>query len=275
MRLSRLFKRVLIIMMILFGIVATTTSLLSGWNLYRSLTEEFKSKGTAIARSIADFSVEILLNRDASTIQAIIDQFLNIKGVSYVFVLDAQRQVISHTFVPGIPEEVLHLREDVPTSAIQEAIETKELHIKGQGDVIDISSPILAGVAGRVHVGMDKQLIRDNILSVVIRQQGLIFVIFLISIVLAYILVSRISQPLGRLAEHAKQLASFDFSTQKDMPSDHLQSLVLSARDEVGELAESFVYMEQELRKSIKNLTETTAAKERIESELKLPVPSR
>jgi sigma-B regulation protein RsbU (phosphoserine phosphatase) len=54
------------------------------------------------------------------------------------------------------------------------------------------------------------------------------------------------------------------------MPSDHLQSLVLSVRDEVGELAESFGYMEQELRKSIKNLTETTAAKERIESELKI-----
>ncbi|PON12110.1 hypothetical protein C2W62_41330 [Candidatus Entotheonella serta] len=57
---SKLLKRALMIMILLFGIVATTTSILSGWNLYRSLTEEFKSKGTAIARSIADFSVEIL-----------------------------------------------------------------------------------------------------------------------------------------------------------------------------------------------------------------------
>ena len=47
-------------------------------------------------------------------------------------------------------------------------------------------------------------------------------------------------------------------------------SLPLNSQDEVGELAASFVYMEQELRKSIKNLTETTAAKERIESELKI-----
>lgn len=270
MRMSRLFKRVLIIMVILFGIVAMTTSFLSGWNLYTSLTDEFKSKGTAIARSIADFSVEILLNRDASTIQAIIDQFLNIKGVSYVFVLDAQRLVISHTFVPGIPEEVLRLREDVPASALRDEIETKVLSIQGLGDVIDISAPILAGVAGRVHVGMDRQLIRKHILSVVIRQQGLLFVIFLLSIVLAYILVNRISRPLQRLAEHAKQLASYDFSSQQEMSSDDLKSLTLSSRDEVGELAESFIYMERELSKSIKNLTETTAIKERIESELKI-----
>ena len=60
MKMSKLLKRALMIMILLFGIVATTTSILSGWNLYRSLTEEFKSKGTAIARSIADFSVEIL-----------------------------------------------------------------------------------------------------------------------------------------------------------------------------------------------------------------------
>jgi sigma-B regulation protein RsbU (phosphoserine phosphatase) len=254
----------------LFGIIATATSLLSGWNLSRSLTDEFKSKGTAIATSIADSSVEILLNRDASTMQAIIDQFLDITGVSYVFVIDAQREVISHTFVPGIPEEVLRLHEDFPTPGFREVIGIQELHIKGLGDVIDISAPILAGVAGHVHVGMDRKLIRDNILSVVIRQQGLIFVIFLMSIVFAYILVGRISQPLKRLAEHAEKLASYDFSAQGDLQSDDIRSLALNAQDEVGELAESFVYMEQELRKSIKNLTETTAAKERIESELKI-----
>jgi sigma-B regulation protein RsbU (phosphoserine phosphatase) len=54
------------------------------------------------------------------------------------------------------------------------------------------------------------------------------------------------------------------------MLSGDIQSLTLNSRDEVGELAESFVYMEQELRKSIKNLTATTAAKERIENELKI-----
>ena len=74
MRLSRLFTKALIIIVILFGLIALTSSILLGWNLYKSLTEEYESKGTAIAQSIADSSVEILLNRDASTIQAMVDQ---------------------------------------------------------------------------------------------------------------------------------------------------------------------------------------------------------
>jgi len=40
------------------------------------------------------------------------------------------------------------------------------------------------------------------------------------------------------------------------------------SNDEVGKLTNSFLYMEQSLKKHIKDLTETTAAKERIESEL-------
>lgn len=184
--------------------------------------------------------------------------------------IDAQRELISHTFVPSIPEEVLRLYEDVPALALGEEIKIQELNIKGLRDVIDIASPILAGVAGYVHVGMDRKLIRHNILSVVIKQQGLIFIIFLITIVLAFILVGRISQPLKRLAEHAKELASFDFSAEEEMQADDIRFFALNSQDEVGELAASFVYMEQELRKSIRNLTETTAAKERIESELKI-----
>jgi sigma-B regulation protein RsbU (phosphoserine phosphatase) len=41
-----------------------------------------------------------------------------------------------------------------------------------------------------------------------------------------------------------------------------------SSNDEVGELAESFITMEHALRQSVRDLKETTAAKERFESEL-------
>ena len=270
MKLSRLFKKTLFIMIVLFGTIATGTSLLSGWNLYRSLTSEFQSKGTAIAKSIADSSVEILLNRDASTLQAVIDQFITINGVSYVFVIDLHGEVVSHTFVPGIPTEVRRLQETSRRPGPRADLRITEFRIDGRGDFIDLSAPILAGEAGYVHVGMDKQLIRANLWSVVLRQQALIFIIFFISIILAYILVSRISQPLKQLAEHAKKLAAYDFTAPEGLSAPHLEPFAVDSQDEVGELAASFIYMEQELRTSIKTLTETTAAKERIESELKI-----
>ena len=44
-------------MIILFAIIAMTTAISTGWNLYNDLIAEYKSKGTAIARSIASSSV--------------------------------------------------------------------------------------------------------------------------------------------------------------------------------------------------------------------------
>ena len=71
---ASLFTKTLFIMVVLFGIIATGTSILSAWNHYRSLTREYQSKGVAIAKSIADSSVELLLNADVSTIQSVVDR---------------------------------------------------------------------------------------------------------------------------------------------------------------------------------------------------------
>jgi HAMP domain-containing protein len=258
-----------VLIVVLFGIIASATSILSGWNLYRNLTQEYQSKGVAIAKSIADSSVELLLNADVSTIQSVVDQFTEIEGVSYVIVFDGQGEAISHTFVPTVPGDVLELQRQTRTQAFNGGALTNNLRVEGMGDFLDIALPILAGVAGYVHVGMDRSLIRSRIWSAVATQQGLMFVIFLLSVLVAYALVSRISQPLKQLAGHAGKLATQDFSEPVTGPSD-IDGLSKKSRDEVGELAESFITMERALRQSVRELKETTAAKERIESELKI-----
>ena len=91
---SRLFRKTLALMIVLFGIIATGTSVVSAWNLYHQLTQEYRSKGAAIARSIADSSVEILLDRDPATVQAVVDQFAAIEGVAYVFVADRSGDIL-------------------------------------------------------------------------------------------------------------------------------------------------------------------------------------
>ncbi|MEW5816386.1 MAG: hypothetical protein AB1798_13440 [Spirochaetota bacterium] len=109
LRISKLFRKNLLIIVGLFGIVGIITTIFSGWSLNKHITNEYKSKGMAIANAIAHSSVEIVLNRDASTIQSIIDQFIEIEGVSFVFVIDSEGEIISHTFVPTVPEEALTL----------------------------------------------------------------------------------------------------------------------------------------------------------------------
>lgn len=233
MIMSKLFKKTLLIIIILFIVIAVTIAISSGWNLYKDLVQEYKSKGTAIAKSIAGSSVEILLNRDASTIQAMIDQFLEISGVFYVFVVDSQGEIVSHTFVPNVPDEILKIKnEKVKTISIQ------DLYTEGGGKFIDIAAPILEGMAGYVHVGMDKGMIMSQMQAAMIRQLALISVIFIFSVTMAYFLVNRVSQPLNELSEYARKLASHDFSSDVDIKS----------HDEIGLLADTMKSMATDLR---------------------------
>lgn len=84
--------------------------------------------------------------------------------------------------------------------------------------------------------------------------------ILLLSFVI--VLISRsISRPLRAMAKATEEMARGNL----DAPVP-----VVRSRDEVGVLAESFSRMGESLKKYIRDLTETTAAKERIESELSI-----
>ena len=86
--------------------LAAITWYISVQTLRQNMTEEFTSKGTAIARSLASSSVDLLLTRDASTVQSAIDQFV-ISGVKYVMVYDSARNLVAHTFAPLVPAGIV------------------------------------------------------------------------------------------------------------------------------------------------------------------------
>lgn len=266
---SRLFKKTLVVMIVLFGAIATATSAVSGWNLYTQATRDYESKGAAIARSIAGSSAE-LLHRDVATIQSLIDEFATIDGVAYIFVADESGDVVSHTFVPGIPEPVLRAQRDIQREGLRDDLITITwLEAGASLDAVDIAAPILAGAAGYAHVGMDRRLLRARARSAILGQQGAVFAVFLATIGVSWVLVNRISQPLNLLARHARTLAAKDFTSEPHV-SGEVVALSERSHDEIGHLASSFIHMERALQQYIVNLRDTTAAKERIESELKV-----
>lgn len=226
MRMSKLFQKTLLGIIFLFVIIFVTISLFSGWHLYNNLTEEYKSKGSAIASSIASSSAETILNLDSATVQAMIDQFLEIEGVSYVFVINSSGEIISHTFIPTIPEEILKLSENHHSGI-------KDITINGMGDFLDIVAPITEGAVGYVHVGMNKNNINQKMWTVLGKQLTLLSGIFIFSVILAYFMVNRISQPLNQLTEYAKKLLAHDFSAKVE----------INSKDEIGLLANTMQSM--------------------------------
>ncbi|WP_319761497.1 ATP-binding protein [Maridesulfovibrio sp.] len=238
MKMSKIFQKTLLLNFVLFGVISTSMSLVSALTLHDHMVAEYISKGKAIASSIASSSVEILLNRDASTIQSMINQFKDSDGAAYVYVQDSNGEIISHTFVPEVPEILSG------TSIRPESISIRELDIPETGEVIDITKPILAGMAGYVHVGMDKEIINKYVWAAIAKLQVVMFFIFWGSVFILYMMVKRISEPLNQLTEYAKKLSDHDFTAD----------IEITSKDEIGLLGGTMKNMADELTTLISGL---------------------
>lgn len=102
--------------------------------------------------------------------------------------------------------------------------------------------------------------------DVVTRQSIIITMIFIGSLGVAFAMVSRMARPLNLLASHAKDIPSIDFTSQ-DEDESPIDMLPIKSNDEVGRLAESFIYMKSELKKNVKELIETTRQKKEAAEE--------
>src|SRR5262245_28355940 len=107
MKRSRLFKRVLVAVLVLFGTSAVLSALMAAWSLAGVLDREYRSKGMAIALTVAGASIDgLLVTGDVASLQAMVDQYVETEGVSYILVRDAEGEIIVHTFEPEVPTEI-------------------------------------------------------------------------------------------------------------------------------------------------------------------------
>jgi len=105
--------------------------------------------------------------------------------------------------------------------------------------------------------------------KIVSKLSSLIAIILFCSIIITGWIVSRISKPLNILSNYVKKFSSTDF-TKEDKEKSLINKLQVKNNDEVGRLAESFIFMQKELRTNIRELIKTTAVNERIEGELNI-----
>ena len=227
MKIQKIHRTTLFGIFSVFAMMSISTSALCIYTVDTHLSEEYETNSAGIAKTIADASVDILLNRDLSTLQSLIDQFIDIQGVSYVYITDEHGAFLAHTFVPGVPSEI--------SNGPRSHSETIDRTIAGMGDFVEVSSPILGGVAGSVHLGMDTGLIALKIQQAVGRQVYLISCIFLLGVLVATWLMYRSGKQVDSLLTFAMGLA-------KKSPMDDKVKRVLERHDEIGTLAQLFEY---------------------------------
>jgi len=230
---QKLFRVPLFGIFLLFGIIAVSTSWVCIATVDSQLSEEYESNSAGIAQTIADASVDIILNRDLSALQSLIDQFLEIQGISYIYIVDENGEFLAHTFVPGIPGEIL--------ASDTASTETVERQLFGADTFVEVGSPILAGVAGAVYIGMDKSIITLKIQQAVGQQMYLISSIFLVGIIAAVALMNLAAKPVENLLGYAVQLARAE-QEDGEREDGAEPNPLLERDDEAGQLARLLLY---------------------------------
>ena len=211
--------------------LAAITWYVSVQTLRQKMTEEFTSKGMAIAKSLASSSVDLLLTRDASTVQSAIDQFAAISGVQYVVVYDAGRHLVAHTFAPLVPAGLVE-KNVVPGDVVQQIKDVQYTDpVTGtESHIIDIGVPVLAGQLGTVRVGMDRAIIEAAAAGAGERLLFIFAGAAVVAVLAGVVFARRISKPIGEVVRIAERVGQGDLS--KLVP--------VTSRDEIGQLAHTF-----------------------------------
>ncbi len=211
--------------------LAAVTWYVSVQTLRRQMTEEFTSKGSAIANSLASSGVDLILTRDASTVQALIDQFAGISGVAYVMVYDPSKAQIAHTFVPFVPPDLVDKNVVAGDVAKQvREIEYADPVTGAPRHIIDIGVPMLGGTIGTVRVGMDRTIID----AAAARAGWFLFAVFggvaVAAVLAGVVFARRLTRPLGQIVRVAERVGRGDLA----------ETVKVTSRDEIGLLAHTF-----------------------------------
>jgi putative methionine-R-sulfoxide reductase with GAF domain len=252
-RIPRFFQRPLIGVFALLVLVTILSATVYALNDRRVMLDQFENRGVVIASNIANANLDLLYSREVATIQSAVDQAYNPEqGVGYIFVVDDTGLIIAHTFAPRIPAEMLDLSEERPTQ-----IAIRDVRVSGGGTFLDVTSPILMGLVGYVHVGMDKSFI-DRQMHTTLIIQGLIMASILFAgLGFIYFQVNKISAPIVYLSQYAARVAADPVHLAQQKMDAEIQG-ISQRDDELGQLVANFQAMTGEIYARDQRLVERT-----------------
>jgi methyl-accepting chemotaxis protein len=177
------------------AVVLVALGLVTVWmvadQMETALLSQFESKGVGIARSLGSNAAEFLIDDRRTNLQGIIDDFNKIDGVRYIAIADPAGKIINHTIAPEFPAPLTDaITRMVAPGSEDVNIAMRRVNVGGIGLVLDISLPILNGVLGVAHVGMNLDQIESAIFGISVK----VAVVFLAFLGLGAVLASGLSR---------------------------------------------------------------------------------
>ncbi len=187
---------------------------------------------------------------------------------TYNFMLSRGGMYIAHFLRERILNETIFTATSSMTDTTILTLGKNMIEGKKGEAVIDndgVKSYVYYGPISRTGWSLAVVLPEEEIFGALHRIRSMVIVITVLGLLLLFFfcwrIVHRIARPLHTFAHSARAIAHGDFSAQ--LPE-------ITSRDEMKELSDSFGYMQRELVNYIGELQDTTSAKEKIESELRI-----
>jgi len=139
--------------------------------------------------------------------------------------------------------------------------ETGNLNYKINGEEYILSYGPLGDFGWSVAIALPKEIIFSSLKSTINKFLFISIIGLLLLLFFTYIIAKRMTSPLKSFALSAKEIAKGQFDTK--LPE-------IKSKDEMLELYNSFDYMQVALSSYVSKLKDTTSAKEKIESELRI-----
>ncbi|MFH2202829.1 MAG: HAMP domain-containing protein, partial [Elusimicrobiota bacterium] len=213
-------------------------------NIHRGLSDMFKEelirRGVTIAHTLAHSTETALLTQDEFALRRMCEAALrSYDDVRYVFVLNREGRVMAHSFAAGFPSGL---------GAVNPAGEGASPGVRRlrteEGVIQDIALPLSEGRTGTLHVGMKEYRVRRRLARMIMFWGLLAASMLLLGAGVAYWLTLRLTHRLESLVQLTKQVGSGRLDSRAEDDSD----------DEVGQLAQAFNAMTEDLKRTQKQL---------------------
>jgi PAS domain S-box-containing protein len=223
-------------------------------DIQRGIIEgDFRDKGFLLAKDLAQDVTNPLLLNDTASIR---DTFNNVKktypDVEYIYLTDSGGIVLVHTFDRGFPKALQNMTK--PTNTLKESVIDTE-----SGTIHEFNAPVFGNI-GYIHVGLNENGVRAQILEASRRLLMLALSALFIGGIFSYLTGKRLTEPVSRLAEGANRINKGILDKKIDIITD----------DELGELGRTFndmaLNLDQKIKDIIASKDQTEAAEKYLET---------
>ncbi|MFN2303701.1 MAG: ATP-binding protein, partial [Anaerolineales bacterium] len=216
------------------------------------MSEEFRERGLLLAKEFSQKVAEGILIEDKEILDKFISQLCESKDVLYVYIYgESGLKLAKKMSFEGIEDEL-------PPIAELDDIEIAKSFVgeKKYNAMLDISTPVSHEDerVGYIRLGISLERIREKVNKRILNSSILVIIFISIGLVMCFFFSRSFSKPISQLLEGVKKIGQGDLS----------HHMKVQNTDEIGELADAFNQMLDDLRSKTTSIDNLKHAEENL-----------